>query len=129
MFVLALIPTVVAVVFLWRRTHDKEEDDVQRPVYTVLDVRTADDAVALVRTLDRGDGTDALATRLARVYDLFPPDEGTMRRLSLLQQWHAREGGLRDYCTTLLYAIATDACARHQDRLERVVTGRRSHSW
>ena len=129
MFVLALFPIAITVAFLWRLTayHDEKEHR-DAAVHTLLDVRSAEDAVVLVRTLDRGDGTDALATRLARVYDAFPPDEPAMRRLSLLQQRHAREGGLRDYCATLLYAVATEACARRRAACDRAVTGR-SVSW
>ena len=78
---------------------------------TVLDVVTADDAVALVRAIDRGGGTDDVADRLARLYETFPPDERLMRRLSILQQAHQGQNGIHDFSITLVYVVATEAIA------------------
>ena len=83
-----------------------------RVVGTLVDAPDADTAVALVRALDRGDGADALVERLARVLETFPPDERVMRRLSLMQQACQGEGGLREFCVTTVYAVATEVCSR-----------------
>lgn len=107
---LALLSTagVVAAALVWRG----RRPFARRPSRTVVDVRDCADAERLVRALDRGDGADGLASRMTRVFDAFPPDEPAMRVLSLLHQRHAHEGGPRNYCTTLVYAVATDACNR-----------------
>jgi hypothetical protein len=73
--------------------------------------RTADEAVALVARFERGDGTDGLAQRLEAAMRRFPPEEADMRRLSLLQQRHAGAHDQREFCVTLLYAIAQDVVA------------------
>lgn len=84
-----------------------------RPVpRTLLDAGDAPSVVRLVRCLDRGDGTDALADRLARLYATFPPDETLLARLSLLQQAHAGEGSVEDFCASTAYALAMDAVSR-----------------
>ena len=81
----------------------------RRPPRTLLDAGDAAAVVRLVRALDRGDGTDALADRLARLYAAFPPDEALLARLSLLQQAHAGAGTVEDFCATTAYALATGA--------------------
>ena len=63
---------------------------------------------------DRGDGTDALIERLARVYRVFPPDEYLLARLSLLHQRHEGEGGVREFCAATVYAVATEVTAEGQ---------------
>ena len=75
---------------------------------TVVDARDVDSVVQLVRSQDRGDGTDALVERLTRVYRLFPPTEDVMQRLSLFQQTHQGEGGLREFCVTTAFVVAQE---------------------
>lgn len=72
-----------------------------------LDAPTPEAVVQLVRDLSRdGDDTDALAARLERIYARFPPHENTLRRLSLFQQDAQGEGGEREFCLVLAYAVA-----------------------
>ena len=75
---------------------------------TVLDITDAESAEAFLKILERGDGADALADRVGRIFEAFPPSEKTMSRWSLLQQKHQGEGGVQEYSTTFIYAIATD---------------------
>ena len=85
-----------------------------RPVpRTLLDAGDAPSVVRLVRCLDRG-GRDGRppADRLARLYATFPPDETLLARLSLLQQAHAGEGSVEDFCASTAYALAMDAVSR-----------------
>ena len=77
------------------------------PPRTLLDAPSVDAVVDLVRRADGGRGGDDLARRLARLYARFPPDEPTLRRLSVLQQRHA-DGGERAFCCATVYAIAQE---------------------
>ena len=79
---------------------------------TLLDAGDAPSVVRLVRALDAGDGADGLAERLARLLGRLPPDEPLMRRLSVLHQAHAREGGAVDFCASLVYMVATEVVLR-----------------
>lgn len=80
---------------------------------TLLDVATAEDAVALLRAMERGDGTEDMADRLSSAYARFPPKEGMLERLSLLQQQLQGEGGVHEYSVTFVYAIAMETVAAH----------------
>lgn len=80
------------------------------PPSTLLDATNVAAVVTLVRILSRPDeGAEELADRLTRLYNLFPPTEMTMRRLSLMHQRHSRDGDLRDFCVTIVYMAATEA--------------------
>lgn len=107
------------------------------PPRTLVDAADAASVESLVRAVDGGGGADELAARLEQVFRRFPPSERVMRRLSLLDQAHARDGGARAYCIVCVYAVATHVLchgARPPDRaalrraasapdaLDRVVT-------
>ena len=103
MFVAGAGVAGVASFYLWRKHAARRR---ARPG-TLVDARDVASVEALVRSQDRGDGTDALAARLAAVFRAFPPDEGVMRRLSVMQQRHEGEGGLREFCVATVYAVAS----------------------
>lgn len=69
--------------------------------------------VRLVRAAcgaSRSDG-DALALKLHRLFETFPPDERVLRRLSLAEQRTRGTGGLEDFCATSVYSVASQVAA------------------
>lgn len=86
-----------------------EETPVKSGARTLLDIATVQDAERLVCLFGRRHyGGDEIADSLYNVYRAFPPDENTMKRLSLLHQKYVGTGGLEEYAVTLLYGITTD---------------------
>lgn len=76
---------------------------------TLLDITNVQDAERLVRLFGGYHyGGDEIADSLYGVYSAFPPDEHTMRRLSLLYQEYMGTGGVEEYAVTLLYGVTTD---------------------
>ena len=65
----------------------------------MLDRPTVASIQALVGSLERGDGVDALADRLARVLTLFPMRESDEEALAGLYE--------RDTCSSAAFAVAT----------------------
>lgn len=94
---------------------------------TIIDVCSAEDAVALVRHVCRGDASiDVLVVRLEHVFHTFPISEKMMQILSLLQQRYEGTGGEEEFAILTLLAVAmtTITCPppRLQERTEQEVT-------
>lgn len=83
----------------------------------LLDAGTAQAVEGLLVRLDRGGGTDALAERLYGLFELFPPEEALLQRLSLLQQRVAGTGGRVEFCATTAYMAAMAAVAQGHVRV------------
>ena len=66
---------------------------------TILDRPTTASVQALVRSLERGDGVDALADRLSRVFTLFPMRDSDEAALERLYE--------TDACSSAAFAVAT----------------------
>lgn len=82
----------------------------QRRIATLLDITCATDAVELVRRVGTGDATaDVLAERLEVIFLAFPPNEITMRRLSLLQQEYQGTGGTEEFAISTVFSVAMTA--------------------
>jgi hypothetical protein len=116
---------------------------------TILDIQNADDAVALVQRIARGNaGGDELADRLFRLYKHFPPDEKEMRVLCTLYEVSRGKGTTKECACTLLYGVTTDVLCNNMHntnhtettqplksssfemvREPRAVSKRRSHSF
>ena len=92
---------------------------------TLVDAHTPERVEELVRLLEREDGADALALRVEAVLLAFPPDDGTMQRLSLMQQRTEGSGDAREYSVTLVFSVAMTCVAR----TPRPRVPRRRHSW
>ena len=91
---------------------------------TLLDAGHVNDVEQLVRCADAGGGTDELMERLTRLFERFPPDEITMRRLSLMQQEYEGIGNLLEFCVLCVYMAATEVVARitQKNTVPRIVS-------
>ena len=76
---------------------------------TLMDVPSIACGRRLVRLMEHGDGADGIAQRLESLFQVFPPDEKTMRRISLYHQMCERTGGEDEFCMAMLHVVAT-AC-------------------
>jgi hypothetical protein len=76
---------------------------------TLLTVRNASDAIALVRSQEREQiNAEDLCDRIHRLFRAFPPSEIDMRYLSILQQQHTESGGIANFCTLTLFVVASE---------------------
>lgn len=68
----------------------------------------------LVRLHEReGEGADELASRLLRTFDRFPPSEANVSRLAELQKSLQGQGGVAEFCVTMVFSVASLAASRH----------------
>lgn len=79
---------------------------------TMVDAYRIDEIVELVRWSANGTDTDGVLDRLARTFATFSPNEGVLRRLSLMHQRCAGTSGEQDFAVTTVYGVATDAVGR-----------------
>jgi len=122
MYSLAALPTLAWAWYYYHRRRTAPR--AWRHVGTAtccLDAASIEDAVVLVRRC-AGGASDAcaIAERLERVYDRFPPDERLLRRLSTFQQLVEGEGGEREFCVVTVYMIASLCAARAPPGTRRV---------
>lgn len=95
----------------WRRRH------ALPPIpLPLIDAPTTDAVVDLVTRLERGDGADALAIRLTKLLQRFPPDEAVLRRLSTFQQRLEGTGARAEYAVTCMYVLASEVVANGYHR-------------
>ena len=86
----------------------KQRDTNAHKPRTIIDVYTCEEAEHLVRTVDRGDGGDTIASSLYSIYATFPPTERTMQSLATMYESVKNKGGVEEYVVTLLYGVTTD---------------------
>tara|TARA_B100000475_G_scaffold91787_1_gene66377 strand:- start:89 stop:454 length:366 start_codon:yes stop_codon:yes gene_type:complete len=78
-------------------------------ITTCIDAFDIKDVEDLVRTMDKGHGTDEIMMGLSKLYDIFLPTENTMRRLSLMHQQLCNTGNLHEFCVTCVYIAAMES--------------------
>ena len=80
----------------------------------VLEPHSSSEALALLSVLARdGEPTDQLLDRILQLFDTFVPTEQQMRCYSLLQQQCTGSGGVDEFATATLFALAQTALMRH----------------
>lgn len=81
------------------------------PRGTLVDACDVPSIVKLVHVHEKGDGVDALLSRLTRTFATFPPTEPVMQRLSLFQQALQGSGDKGEYSViTALIAAQVALC-------------------
>ena len=111
----ASIATAATILGLaWQRRNQRVESAARLLRHRAcVDAEAIDELIGLVQRLSSGGSdTDALASRLLRLYRTFPPTERHMQALSMLQQEYAGTGGLEEFVATTVCGVAMISFAR-----------------
>lgn len=75
---------------------------------TRLDAATVEDVCWVVRTFGAAGSTDRLLEALHRLYETFLPNEGMLRRLSVMYESVRGTGGEVEFCVVTLYSVVME---------------------
>ena len=75
---------------------------------TIIDTFTIEEMDRFLNATTRNDDdSDAIATKLLKLYKTFPPTEEQLQTMSQIHQEYDNTGGRYNFVSTMLYAIAT----------------------